>query len=214
MSQPVDWFRRTRALSVIEALKKNRMNGLFVEEAAQTPPAVMDLIPAGSSVAMGGSMTLFETGVVEALRARADIGLIDRFEEGIPPEEVKARLKAGIGADVFLAGVNAVTEEGELVFVDAVCNRVAPILYGPGRVILVTGCNKICPNLAYAQERIRHFTAPANAKRLGRKTPCAETGQCADCSSPERICNATVVIHKQADKDRLHVVFVGGSFGL
>ncbi len=214
MTKPVEWFQQKRALAVIEALKKNRMNGSFVEDTSQVPPAVMAMIPSGSKVAMGGSMTLFQTGVVDALRARDDIELIDRFEQGISPEETTARLKAGPGADVFLAGVNAITEEGELVFVDASCTRVAPILFGPARVILVTGCNKICPNLAYAQERIRHFTAPANAKRLGRQTPCAETGQCADCSSPERICNATVVIHKQANKDRLHVVFTGGAYGL
>ena len=171
------------------------------------------MIPPDSSVALGGSMTLFETGVVQALRG-APLDLIDRFAKDLSPEETGARLRQGLHADYFISGVNAVTEQGELVFVDASCTRVAPILYGPKKVILVAGCNKIVPNLANAQERIRHFVAPTNAKRLGRKTPCAQTGQCADCDSPDRICNATVVIHKQADKERLHVMLVGGELGL
>jgi L-lactate utilization protein LutB len=123
------------------------------------------------------------------------------------------RFRAGLTADVFVSGVNAITEQGELVFVDATCNRVAGVLFGPAKVIIVAGCNKIVPNLAYAQERIRHFVAPTNAKRLNRKTPCAVTGQCEDCNSPERICNATVVIHKQANPERLHVVLAGAELG-
>jgi hypothetical protein len=140
--------------------------------------------------------------------------LVDRFAPALSPEETLARLREGLTAEVMVSGVNAVTEQGELVFVDASCTRVAPILYGPAKVILVAGGNKIVPNLAYAQERIRHFVAPANAKRLGKKTPCAETGQCADCSSPERICNATVVIHKQANPERLHLILLGADLGL
>lgn len=213
MDQNVQWFYEKRAESVIEVLKKNRMQGIYLADAAQVAPTVLSLIPQGASVAMGGSMTMVETGVVEALR-QGPLRLIDRYEPGISPAETMARLKQGLGADVFVSGVNAVTEEGELVFVDATCNRVAPILFGPDKVILIAGCNKIVPNLAYAQERIRHFVAPTNARRIGRKTPCAISGHCEDCSSPERICNATVVIHKQAKAERLHVLLVGESLGL
>lgn len=213
MDNSVKWFYEKRAAAAIEALSKNRMSGTYVAEAADVAKAVLPMITAGSSVAFGGSMTIFETGLYEALR-QGDYQLLDRYEKGIPAEEMAARQRQGLTADFFVAGVNAVTEQGELVFVDASCTRVAPILFGPKKVILVTGCNKIVPNLAYAQERIRHFVAPANAKRLNRKTPCAQTGQCADCDSPDRICNATVVIHKQANPKRLHVVFVGESLGL
>lgn len=106
--------------------------------------------------------------------------LIDRYEAGISPAETMVRLKQGLTADVFVSGVNAVTEEGELVFVNATCNRVAPILFGPDKVILIAGCNKIVPNLAHAQKRI---------------------------------CNATVVIHKQARPERLTVILVGAELG-
>ncbi|MFH1057249.1 MAG: lactate utilization protein [Pseudomonadota bacterium] len=212
MEANVAWFYQRRAESVIEVLKKNRMNASFVADPAQVADAVMALIPENASVAMGGSMTMFQTGVVEALR-QGPVQLIDRYEPGLPGEEVMARLKRGLTADVIVSSVNAITEQGELVFVDATCNRVAPILFGPDKVIIIAGCNKIVPNLAYAQERIRHFVAPTNAHRLGRKTPCAATGHCEDCASPERICNATVVIHKQANPNRLHLLLVGADLG-
>jgi hypothetical protein len=212
MDQNVQWFYQKRAESVIEALKKNRMEGMYLAEAGQVADAVMSLIPQGATVGMGGSMTMVETGVLEALR-QGPVQLIDRYQPGISPAETMARLKQGLIADVFVSGVNAITEEGELVFVDATCNRVAPILFGPDKVILIAGCNKIVPNLAFAQERIRHFTAPTNAHRIGRKTPCAVSGHCEDCSSPERICNATVVIHKQARPERLKMILVGAELG-
>lgn len=212
MDQNVKWFYQQRAQSVIEFLQANRMDGMYLDDPAQVVPTVMSLIPEGATVGLGGSMTLVETGVLEALR-QGPLQLFDRYAPGLSPEETMSCLKASITAQVFVSGVNAVTEEGELVFVDATCNRVAPILFGPDKVILIAGCNKIVPNLAYAQERIRHFTAPANAHRIGRKTPCAATGHCEDCSSPERICNATVVIHKQARKDRLLVILVGAELG-
>lgn len=214
MDQNVKWFYETRGRAVIKALEKNRMSGSLLDDRSQVAEAVMAMIPAGSTVAMGGSMTLFETGLIDSLRASNDIELIDRFEEGISPEEAGRRLRQGLMADVFLSGVNALTEDGELVYVDCNGNRVAAVLFGPKKVIVVTGCNKIVPNLDYAQERIRHFVAPTNAKRLARDTPCAKTGVCADCNSPARICNYTAVIHKQADKDRLHVVLVAEELGL
>ncbi len=213
MDPTTQWFCETRAQAVIEALKRNRMQASFVPRAEQVAEKVLAMIPPQSSVALGGSMTLFQTGVIDALR-QAPVQLIDRFEKGLSPEQTRDRLRRGLTADYFLAGVNGITEQGELVFVDASGTRVGPILFGPGKVILVAGCNKIVPNLAYAQERIRHYVAPTNARRLGRKTPCAQTGQCADCDSPERICNATVVIHKQADAQRLHLVLVGEELGL
>lgn len=212
MEANIAWFYQRRAESVVEALQKNRMNASFLAEPAQVAAAVMEMIPQNATVAMGGSVTMFQTGVVDALR-QGPVQLIDRYEPGIPPEEVGARLKRGLTADVFVSGVNAITEQGELVFVDATCNRVAPILFGPDKVIIIAGCNKIVPNLAYAQERIRHFVAPTNAHRINRKTPCAVSGRCEDCASPERICNATVVIHKQANPKRLHLILVGGELG-
>lgn len=213
MDEHTKWFYQTRAESVIKALEGNRMSGSYVDTAPEAAQKAMEMISQGASVALGGSMTVVQTGLLAALR-EAELELIDRWEEGLDPQELQRRLKAGLNAEVMVSGVNAVTEQGELVFVDASCTRVAPILFGPGKVILLAGCNKIVPNLANAQERIRHYVAPTNAKRLGRKTPCAVDGRCHDCDSPERICNATVVIHKQANAQRLHLILVGEDLGL
>jgi len=214
MEECVQWFYEQRAKAVVAALNKNRIQAEYLAEPGQAAQRVLELIAPGSTVALGGSMTLFQAGVVDALRAAPALELIDRFQPGLSPQQTKERLHRGLGADVFLAGVNALTEQGELVLVDASCTRVGPVLFGPAQVILVTGCNKIVPNLAHAQERIRHFVAPANAKRLGRKTPCAVDGRCHDCDSPDRICNATVVIHKQADPQRMRVILLNQDLGL
>ena len=212
MDENVKWFHETRAKATLEALKKNRINGSFVAQASDVKKHVMDMVPAGSTVAVGGSMTLIETGVLEAIR-QADVNFIDRYEKDISVEELMKRLRAGLTADYFISGVNGISEDGQLGFVDAYCNRVAPILFGPKKVILISGCNKICPDTDSALQRVTYMTAPTNAKRLGRKTPCAATGVCQDCDSPDRICNASVIIHKQADAERMHVVLVGQDLG-
>jgi hypothetical protein len=212
MDQNVAWFWQKRSAAVIEKLKKNRMDGVYLAQKEDVAQAVLADIPAGSKVAMGGSMTLFETGLVDALRG-ADIELIDRYAPGLDHAQMMPILKQGLESDVFVSGVNAVTEYGELVFIDCVCNRVAPILFGPSKVLLIAGANKIVPDVEDGVSRIKYYVAPTNARRLKRKTPCAETGECADCSSPDRICNATVVIHKQAAKGRIKLFLVGDALG-
>ncbi|MCB2189615.1 MAG: lactate utilization protein [Deltaproteobacteria bacterium] len=214
MDPNVQWFYEKKAAGVIKALQKNRMNGVYVPRAAEVTDQVLGMIPPGASVALGGSLTISETGLLDALRASPNLELIDRYAPGLSRDEVMERLRQGLTADVFISGVNAITDDGQLFFVDATCNRVAPILFGPRRVILVAGCNKIVPDVWQARTRVIQFAAPANAHRLARKTPCAATGVCADCDSPDRICNATVVIHKQADPQRLTVVLAGESLGL
>ena len=189
------------------------MDGEYIADKTQVAQAVLAEIPQGSKVALGGSMTIAETGVLEALR-KADINLVDRYSPDIPKEKMMSVLKEGLTSDVFVSGVNGISESGELVFVDAYCNRVAPILFGPDKVILISGANKITPDVESALTRITHYVAPTNSHRLSRKTPCAETGVCQDCSSPDRICNATVVIHKQAQKDRIKLFLVGEELGL
>lgn len=212
MDQNVKWFYETRAKATLEALSENRISGTYVSEKAAVKDLVMDMIPAGASVAVGGSMTMVETGILESLY-QGDVDFIDRYEKGISPEEVMNRLRMGLTADYFISGVNGISEDGQLIFVDSTCNRVAPILFGPKKVILISGCNKICPDADTALRRVSYMAAPVNAKRLDRKTPCAATGVCHDCDSPDRICNATVVIHKQVDPQRMHVVLVGEDLG-
>lgn len=214
MDESTKWFYEQKAKATLEALRGNRMSGAYLPGAADVPAHVLGMIPQGAVVAMGGSMTVAQTGLLEALRQAPGLELLDRYAEGLSDVQRADMARRGLTADVFISGVNAVTEAGELLFVDAYGNRVAPILFGPKKVILVTGCNKVCADLETAWHRVRYYTAPANAHRLGRKTPCAKTGRCDDCASPDRICNETAIIHKQADDQRLHVVLVGEDLGL
>jgi len=200
---------------VIERLSANNMRGYLVNSREEACKLALELIPAEATVAMGNSLTLRETGIFAALTG-GDYKLINQFEPGIPPEENIKRRKQGLLADVYFTGTNAVTSDGELVNIDGKGNRVAAMLFGPDKVIVVVGKNKLVRDRTEAWNRLRTEAAPALAKKLGRSTPCAATGVCSECSSPERICRCYTVIGSQmpADKNRIHVIIVNEDLGL
>jgi L-lactate utilization protein LutB len=200
---------------VIERLRVNNMKGYLANSREEACRLALGLIPAGATVAMGNSLTLRETGVFAALTG-GDYKLINQFEAGIAPDENIRRRKQGLLADVYVSGTNALTAAGELVNIDGKGNRVAAMLFGPDKVIVVVGKNKLVRDLDEAWNRLRTQAAPALAKKLGRSTPCAATGVCSDCSSPERICRCYTVIGSQmpADSNRIHVIIVAEDLGL
>ncbi len=157
-------------------------------------------------------MTLFESGVIEYLRAR-NVKFLDRYAENLSKEDIEQIYRESFFADGYFASTNAITEEGEIYNVDGRGNRVAAMIYGPNKVILIVGTNKIVKNIDEAVERNRRISAPANVARLNMDTPCHETGYCTNCNSPSKICNIYTVIDKQFDKDRIHVIFMDGSYG-
>jgi len=168
---------------------------------------VQALIQDGQVVGVGGSATLNTWGIIEDLRAR-QIHFLDRFVPGITPQALHKVFHDSLLADVYLSGVNAMTEEGELVCMDKNGNRTAALLYGPKKVIIVVGKNKLVKNLDEAFHRIRTIAGPANAKRLNLTTPCVETGVCMNCNHPQKLCNMEVIIKGQADPDRMIVLLV------
>jgi len=175
----------------------------------------LELIPQDAVVAMGNSLTIREIGLFEVLTS-GSYNVINQFEQGISAEENLARRKAGLTADVYISGTNAITLNGELVNIDGKGNRVAAMLFGPDKVIVIAGVNKVVANLEEAWKKTREKTAPALAKRLGRSTPCAATLTCGNCASPERICRLFTVIAGQmpVDRDRMHVILVKEQLGL
>lgn len=200
---------------LIERLHSRNIRGYLAQNREQAKAIALGLIPHGATVAMGNSLTLRETGIFEALTG-GSYRVINQFEAGISPAENLHRRKQGLLADVYFTSTNAITLEGELVNSDGKGNRVAAMLFGPGRVIVVAGRNKIVPDREAAWQRLREKTAPALARRLGRSTPCAASEVCSDCNSPERICRYYTVIAGQmpADKDRIHVVLVEEDLGI
>ena len=196
----------------MDNLEKNNMEAFYAEDASKVIEIVDTLVKDGETVSVGGSMTLFETGIIDYLKS-GRFNYLDRYEAGLSPDGVKEVFRKAFSADTYFTSSNAVTEDGELYNVDGTCNRIAAMLYGPDKVIVIAGINKIVPDADAAIERVRNIAAPANAVRLNRKTPCVSVGYCMDCSSPERICNSYVLIGRQAAKGRIKVIIVGGDFG-
>lgn len=196
----------------IKNFEKHNMCAYCVKDKISLINKISEILKDGNTVSVGGSMTLFETGVIDLLRS-GKYNFLDRYEEGLKTSDIKNIFRKGFSADAFIVGSNAITEEGELYNVDGNGNRVATMLYGPDKVIVVVGYNKIVKNIDEAIKRNREISAPANCKRLERKTPCAEVGYCMDCKSPDRICNDYVVIKRQGVKDRIHILIMEEDFG-
>ena len=212
MDKNVDFVIEKKVERTIANLEKNNMNGYFVQTEEDALNKIKELIKEKDVITVGGSMTLFETGVMDLLR-NGKYNFFDRFEEGLTEEQVTAVNKKSFFADAFFTSTNAITEAGELYNVDGRGNRVAAIIYGPDKVIVVAGVNKIVKDLEEAIMRNRELAAPANAKRLNRNTPCAKVGYCTDCTSPDRICNEYVITKRQSALGRMHVILINKNFG-
>ncbi|SHJ72637.1 lactate utilization protein [Paramaledivibacter caminithermalis] len=212
MDKNINFVIEKRVLRTIENLEKNNMKGYFVQNEEELLGKIQGLIKEGDTVSVGGSMTLFETGIIDFLR-RGKYNFLDRYKEGLSQDDIKDIYRKSFAADVYFSSSNALTEEGELYNVDGRGNRVAAMIYGPDKVIVVVGVNKIVKDLDEAIIRNREWAAPANARRLNKKTPCAEVGYCMDCNSKDRICSEYVVIRRQMVKDRIHVIIVNKELG-
>lgn len=204
----------------MEALRRNNMDAYFADTAEQARALALSLIPQGAVCASGGSVTLAETGILDALKT-GNYRYIDRSAAGLSPEEREAAMAQAMTADCYLASVNAVTEDGTLYNVDGNSNRVSALLYGPKSVILVVGVNKLVKNLDEAIHRVKTVCAPKNCKRLDCDTYCFHTGECVGlhggmtdgCFSESRICCNYVVMAHQRQKSRIKVILVGESLG-
>lgn len=211
MNEALDFVTMQRMERTAVALRRNRMQATCVAHAAEARALVRQLLQPGDSIAVGGSMSLQEADILPLLQEKT-YRFIDR-DAAKTPEERTALMREAFFADCYLASANAVTENGEIYEVDGNANRIAALAYGPQRVILVVGCNKIVPDLEAAKRRVASIAAPANAKRLACKTPCAVTGKCEDCHSPARICCSTLILGPQRSEGRIHVILVGEALG-
>jgi L-lactate utilization protein LutB len=213
MEQWQQWFQEKQVERTIKALRKNNFEPVFVPDSKSACEEVLKRIPDGTTVGVGGSVTLTQIGLLDAL-GNQNIQFIWPMRQGKTPEEVHTLIRQSFSSDIFLSSTNAVTEDGKLYNVDATGNRVGAMFIGPKKTIIVCGVNKIVKDLEAAEKRVREWTAPQNAKRLGRKTPCVETGLCADCSSPDRICNIYVTLAKKPTRVDVTVILVGEQLGI
>jgi L-lactate utilization protein LutC len=213
MNSVYEKYHEQVARQIIAELKKKKMAGSYAPTAAQARDEVIRMIPPGSTIFRCGSTSLVEMGLWEALKAVAGMTVIDPYLPEYSPEEGLEQRRRGLTADVMISSVNAITLNGTLVNLDGMGNRIAAMAFGPRKVILVVGMNKVVPDLETAMKRVKHQAAPLNSIRLGLPNPCTETGLCADCRTPSRICNMWSIIEGQAVKDRIHVKLVGESLG-
>lgn len=205
-------YYRTQAETVIKNLKKRNMDGFYCATANEAREKALSLIATGETVSFGGSVTIEECGILDALRGREDITLYDRATAK-SAEEMGEIFRQTFSADSYLMSANAITLDGELVNIDGNGNRVAALIFGPRQVIVVAGMNKIVATEEDAVHRARNMAAPPNCIRLNKNTPCAATGKCADCMGSESICCHTVVTRRSRDAGRIKVILVGEELG-
>jgi len=198
-------------------LESNNFEVFLTDNATQAKETVLkEILPTtgAKSVSWGGSMTLIDTGLYEAIKADPDLEVLDTFDKNIHAEEKFELRKRAILVDLFITGTNAVTETGQLVNLDMVGNRITAITFGPKNVVILVGRNKIVPDLEEAMFHIKNYTAPINAMRLNMKTPCVKTSYCEECNSPDRICNSWTITEKSFPKGRVKVVLINEDLGI
>ncbi|MBE5999180.1 MAG: lactate utilization protein [Sarcina sp.] len=203
-------FKRNELLAqkVIKGLKSRQMTGYYAADKAEALKLALSLIPEECSITMGGAMSAHEIGLPQAL-AEGNYNFIDRDKI----EDKRAAMLAAYDADWFLASANAMTEDGIIVNIDGNANRVSAIAQGPRHVLFIVGMNKICDDVDGALKRARNVAAPINAQRFGLDTPCAKTGSCMNCKSPDTICCQFLITRYSKHPDRIHVILVNDFLG-
>lgn len=194
----------------LEALEKNGMKATYFDDSDSAVSYLMENIKEGATVGIGGSMTVKSLGIPEKLIDKGNKVYFHWLES--TPEGMDEARKHASQADVYLASTNAVTEAGQLVNIDGTGNRVATMIFGPKKVYIICGVNKIAKNLDAAIQRIKDNTYK-NARRLKLETPCAYTEKCSDCRSPQRMCNITTIIDRKPNNTDLEVIIVGQELG-
>lgn len=206
------WLGEKIGENCVTHLIKHRFDAHFVENSPAAVGLIMKWTQPYERFGFGGSDTIGSLGVKETLRGMGK-RIYDHNEEGLPFEtSLEYRKKQG-QCDCFMCSANAISQTGEIVNVDGIGNRTNAMTFGPSKVIIVAGVNKITPDLDSAIRRIREVAAPMRAKSLGMETPCAVTGHCTDCNAPMRICNITAILHRKPMMTDISVIIINEELG-
>ena len=211
----MDIVKKWHALTMAEKLKKNlkkrNIEMFYLEKKEELPDLIKTFVKENETVSYGGSVTLKETGVLDFFR-RGNYVLLDRdaYETREEKDEIYRKT---FNADHYFLSASAVTMDGEIVNVDGNGNRIAAMIFGPKKVFVIIGMNKITADIKEAEERIKLYAGPMDAKVLSKQTPCTITGECADCNSPDRICNKYLVYRREMNPDRMKVILINDNLG-
>ncbi|MFN3699565.1 MAG: lactate utilization protein [Dictyoglomus sp.] len=207
-----NWLEEKQLKRTAEFLKERGFEVFLVKDKEEAKNVVLKLIPENATVGIGGSITIREIGVIEELEKRGN-KVIHHWKEGLTPEEDFEIRRQELLSDVFLSSVNALTFSGEIVNMEGIGNRVAAQIFGPKKVIIVVGKNKLVVNLETAIWRIKNIVTPLNAKRLKLELPCVEEGYCIDCNHPKKICRITTILEAPPARTPFYVVLVNEELG-
>lgn len=208
MNENISKRNELLASQVIKGLESRNMSGYYASDKDEALKIALSLIEKGSTVTMGGAMSAREIGLVDALK-KGDYNFIDRDQE----KDKRAAMLAAYDADVFLSSANAITNDGVMVNIDGNSNRVSAIAQGPKKVVFIVGMNKVCDDIDGAMKRARNVAAPINAQRFNLNTPCAKTGACFNCKSPDTICCQFLITRYSRHEGRIHVILVNDNLG-
>jgi L-lactate utilization protein LutB len=217
MDQPVEMYWKIKLNETKEQLEANNFEVTIAAGISDAKTIVLEkLIPQlkPQRISWGGSMTFVDSGLYQALKDAKDMEVVDAIDLSLSKSELMERKRASLLVDLFITGTNAITEDGQLVNLDMIGNRVGALTFGPKHVIVLVGRNKIVPDIEDAMARIKDFAAPANAMRLDKKTPCSKTAYCHECNSPDRICNTWTITEKSFPKHRVKIVLINEAVGL
>ena len=217
MKNPIDNFWKLKLETVKSALELNNFEVFIASTSEEASKIVLEtILPAMDikSASWGGSMTFVETGLYDHLKAQKGFKVLDTYDKSLSNDEIMQLRREALLTDLFITGTNAVTEDGCLVNLDMIGNRVGALTFGPKNVLVLTGRNKIVPDLESAMDRIKTYAAPTNVMRLDKKTPCIKTGECSECKSIDRICNTWTITQKSFPKKRVKIVLINEDLGL
>ena len=206
------WWIEEKAKQAIEKLAAHDFKAIYLKTKEEAVQEIWKHITPKQRIGVGGSLTIRGLGILEKLEAE-DFTIYDHWKPGLSKEKILEVRKSQMTSDLFLSSSNALTLNGELVNIDGIGNRVNSINFGPGKVILVVGYNKIVEDVQEAIKRIKNVTAPLNARRLNMDVPCAKAGKCVDCNSPNRICRVIVIHERKPSLTDLHIILVGEELG-
>lgn len=197
---------------VIESFKRNNIEVIYLKDLQEIFGLLDERIKDQMSIGIGGSMTLFETGIIDYLKNRK-INYLDRYQEELSKEELFQVFDKSLTCDIYLTSSNAITADGYLYNIDRTGNRVAAMTYGPKKVIVVAGTNKLVQDIPEAINRLEKIAAPKNCLRLNKDTPCSKIGYCVHCHHEDKLCSFYSIIGHQYVKNRITVVLINGNYG-
>jgi len=207
-----EWHTEKMIGRTLKSLKSNYFDAVSFTKREELVNAVLSYVKPKMKVGFGGSITIRELGIVERLK-KEDVTLLDHWKEGLAKEEIDKIRMQQLTSDLFISGANAITEKGEIINIDGFGNRINSITFGPKKVIIIVGYNKIVPDIDAGLERIKRIAAPINAKRLNLTLPCTETGYCHDCKSEARICRVISIIQRKPYSTDISIFLMNEKLG-